>query len=270
MVDVGGYKLALTISGSGEPTVVFLSALGTPGAQWEAVISALSTRSTIVTYDRAGIGASDHLPPEYAEQIHTYANAATELREVLLAMELIPPYVLVGHSIGGLLALYYAGRWPTHVAGLVLVDTTDPDLRHETVDNAYDDSGAEGRPGWRFNQPLGSRELTVLPPPPCPAAVVTSAVGRWHRVAATHPGESTAVLDSAWQARQRQFAADLDALHLIAAEAGHHIPTEAPGLAALAIDAVLTAARTHAPRATLDPTHLDPALGHLAPRWTSE
>ena len=120
--DVGGYNLAAEISGEGSPAVVFISGSGGSGDSWDAVISAMRSSTTVLTYARAGIGDSE-LPADSAAR--TLGAAADELRHLLAATGHPGPFVLVGHSFGGLIALISAARWPENLAGLVLVDISD-------------------------------------------------------------------------------------------------------------------------------------------------
>ncbi len=122
MVDVGGYRLHLLSSGSGSPTVVFESALGATCLTWALVQSEVARFTATASYDRAGCGWSDPGPmPRSAEQI------LEELRLLLRRGSLEPPYLLVGHSYGGLTVRLFAHRYPDEVAGTLLLDPADPE-----------------------------------------------------------------------------------------------------------------------------------------------
>lgn len=113
--------VAYTRIGSGQPTVVLQAGLGDGKAAWAPLVSRLSPRYTVLAYDRPGYGdsADNTLPRDPC-------SVAVELHELLRAEGLPPPYVLVGHSIGGLYQYAYARLYPQEVAGLVLVDATHP------------------------------------------------------------------------------------------------------------------------------------------------
>lgn len=123
MVDVG-YQLAASVSnGDASVPVVFVNALGTAQDQWDQVLPRLY-RQTTVTYDRPGIGMSDPLPSHLAGQPRTFGALADELRGVLDKLGIESPHVVVGHSLGALIAMVYAARYGACTAGLVLVDGT--------------------------------------------------------------------------------------------------------------------------------------------------
>jgi pimeloyl-ACP methyl ester carboxylesterase len=117
LVDVGGYRLHLACEGEGGPTVVMEAAIGETGLLWSLVQPAVAKVTRACVYDRAGLGWSDPSP-----RPRTAATMAEELHRLLGAAEVPGPYVLVGHSFGGLLVRLYAARYPQEVAGLVLVD----------------------------------------------------------------------------------------------------------------------------------------------------
>jgi pimeloyl-ACP methyl ester carboxylesterase len=122
LIDVGGYRLHVQCVGQGSPTVLFESALGAGSPTWAWVQPAVARSTRACAYDRAGEGWSDLGPdPRDAEQI------ARELHALLTGADVAPPYVLVGHSFGGLYVRAFADLYPTDVVGLVLVDASHPD-----------------------------------------------------------------------------------------------------------------------------------------------
>ena len=121
LVDVGGHRLHLNCTGSGSPTVVLEPGAGmsSPTLGWIAPAVARETR--VCVYDRAGRGWSDPTnTTQDAEQV------ATDLHALLHRAGELGPYVLAGHSFGGLYTLTYAAQYPTDVAGMVLIDSTAP------------------------------------------------------------------------------------------------------------------------------------------------
>jgi pimeloyl-ACP methyl ester carboxylesterase len=118
LVDVGGYRLHLACQGEGSPTVVMEAAIGETGLLWSLVQPAVARSLRTCVYDRAGLGWSDPSPKP-----RTAAAMVKELHRLLAAAGVPGPYVLVGHSFGGLLVRLYAARYPKEVAGLVLVDS---------------------------------------------------------------------------------------------------------------------------------------------------
>lgn len=117
LVDVGGHRLHIHRAGAGSPSVVFEAALAGSSISWSLVQPAVSGVTLTCSYDRAGFAWSDAGPVP-----RTAGRIATELRVLLDRAEVPPPYLLVGHSFGGLVMQILASRCPADVAGLVLVD----------------------------------------------------------------------------------------------------------------------------------------------------
>lgn len=119
LVDVGGYKLHIHCLGTGAPTVITENGLGGSSPDWRLVQPAVSQQTRICSYDRAGSGWSETgSAPRTSQQI------AAELHTLLVKAHVLGPYVLVGHSAGGMHVQLYASQYPDEVAGLVLVDPT--------------------------------------------------------------------------------------------------------------------------------------------------
>lgn len=119
LIDVGGgRRMHLVCEGSGTPTVVFESGSGEGWYSWTLVQPEIARTMRACSYDRAGVGFSD---PRTGERTVSVLNA--DLHELLKRSGEKGPYVLVGHSIGGILVRRYAARYPEDVAGVVLVDS---------------------------------------------------------------------------------------------------------------------------------------------------
>lgn len=121
-IAVGGRSLAITCSGSGSPTVVLESGLGAESAWWEPVQDAVARFTRVCRFDRAGKGRSDPAPTP-----RTSHEMAADLHTLLANADLPGPYVLVGHSVGGLNVRVYASEYPAEIAGIVLVDSMHED-----------------------------------------------------------------------------------------------------------------------------------------------
>jgi pimeloyl-ACP methyl ester carboxylesterase len=121
LVDVGGHKLHLHEVGSGSPTVVLESGISASSLNWRAVQAQVSKFTRVCSYDRAGLGWSD-----LCDQACTPASLAKQLHTLLHNAKIQPPYVLVGHSFGGLIVQAFAHQYADETAGLVLVDPLDP------------------------------------------------------------------------------------------------------------------------------------------------
>src|SRR5919107_4053130 len=123
MVDVGTHSLHISCAGQGSPTVILEAANGGMSAHWARVQQQVAQTTRVCAYDRAGLGWSEPGPePRDAKQV------SSELHTLLAnAAGTEGPYVLVGHSYGGLYARMYAARYSEEVAGMVLVDSSHPE-----------------------------------------------------------------------------------------------------------------------------------------------
>jgi pimeloyl-ACP methyl ester carboxylesterase len=125
-ITVDGRTTRMLITGSGNATVILENGLGGPLENWGKVQPAVSRFAKTVSYDRAGAGLSDDGPlPRDGRRI------AAELRGILRAAGVAPPYILVGASIGGRYVRIFTGMYPEEVAGIVLADPT-PDNEGST------------------------------------------------------------------------------------------------------------------------------------------
>jgi pimeloyl-ACP methyl ester carboxylesterase len=117
MVDVGGYRLHIDCRGNRSPTVVMEAGLTDPSLAWSLVQPQVSTMTRVCVYDRAGLGWSDASPqPRSAEVM------VEELHALLQNANIGAPYIMVGHSTGGMLVRLYAHSYTAEVVGMVLVD----------------------------------------------------------------------------------------------------------------------------------------------------
>jgi pimeloyl-ACP methyl ester carboxylesterase len=123
-VDIGGRTLNLYCSGNGTPTVILETGGNSPGYSLLTQQSEMAMFTRACWYDRAGVGWSDPPPSP-----RTSASVASDLHEMLKRAGVLPPYVMVGGSVGGEYVRIYTARYPTDVAGLVLVDSASPDMR---------------------------------------------------------------------------------------------------------------------------------------------
>jgi pimeloyl-ACP methyl ester carboxylesterase len=121
LIDVGGHRLHLYCTGSGSPTVVLEPGGGASSSDFAWIAPAVARDTRVCVYDRAGRGWSDP-----ADGPQDGAHIAADLHTLLERAQVPGPYVLAGHSFGGLYVLTFAARYPNEVAGMVLVDSTAP------------------------------------------------------------------------------------------------------------------------------------------------
>lgn len=121
-ISIEGKTVEYVTSGNGSPVIVLINGAGGPIEGWHRVFSELEKLSAVFAYNRASIGKSSK-PTEP----QTGGVLVETLRASLLGAGLVPPFVLVGHSLGGLIANLFARTCPTEIAGVVFLDATAPE-----------------------------------------------------------------------------------------------------------------------------------------------
>ena len=210
--------------GAGTPVVVFEAGLGDTLETWASVQDEVSRFTTTFSYNRAGYAGS---PAVLGTR--DAATAVAELRTLLAARELSPPYLLVGHSLGGLYMQYYARNFPDEVTGLVLVDSSHweqserlravaPEEAAAATEQRRGLSGAVREESTAFD--LTGRQVRDSPPlRPMPLIVLTA--GQRPR--------NASIPDGFWDELQRELAAQLPgARHTIAERSDHFIQRRQP------------------------------------------
>jgi pimeloyl-ACP methyl ester carboxylesterase len=182
LVQVGNLHLETKLDGTGRPAVIFESGFTGGLFLWGPVQSAIAKQTLTLSYERAGLGRSDPGPnPRSAEQI------ARELHALLAAKVIAPPYILVGHSAGGLYVRVFAHLYPKDIAGLVLVDpATEEDYERMQLDKSADDLEKMGLPAgaiaqWRALPDTIDQARHAWPLPAVPVVIFTSGkpLGQW-------------------------------------------------------------------------------------------
>lgn len=123
LVDVGGYELHIHCIGEGTPTVILDAAADMMSSDWAWIQPKIAKHTRVCSYDRAGMGWSDSSP-----QPRDAKHVTLELHTLLTNAGLSGPYIMVGHSAGGLYSRLYASEYPKEVVGMVLVDPGHPDM----------------------------------------------------------------------------------------------------------------------------------------------
>jgi len=270
-IDIGGgRKLYLECKGTGAPVVILEAGLRNRADIWsvkpdagEAVYPQVATFTRVCAYDRPGttLGIDRFSRSDSVPMPRTAADAVADLHALLGAAAIPPPYVLAGHSTGGLIARLYASTYPREVVGLVLVDAipegvqaamtpeqwtvydrlllTDPPKELagyeelETID--FDVS---------FDQMRAASKATPLPPIP----FIVISKGKPFALPPGLPDWLPATLEQAWSAGQNELAQLLPNTPLrIAAMSSHYVQIEEPQLVIDAIRQVVEAARAEKP-----------------------
>ncbi len=149
LIDTGEYKLNCITYGKGNgPSVVLINGMGRDQSYWSSIIPGISSFTTVFSYDPINMGKSDKGPyPQPGDK------AVKDLKILLEKRNIPKPYILVGHSFGGLYARLFAGSHPTDVAGLILIDSTPIGLE-EAINDIL-----EGKEKEEF-----SKFITMAPP----------------------------------------------------------------------------------------------------------
>jgi pimeloyl-ACP methyl ester carboxylesterase len=182
LVQVGNLRFETKVEGTGTPPVILESGFTGGLFLWGPIQGQVATQTLTLSYERAGLGRSDAGPnPRSAEQI------ARDLHGLLAAKAIAPPFILVGHSAGGLFVRVYAHMYPKEIAGLVLLDpATEEDYERLELDKSAEDLQKMGMPPgavaqWRALPDTINQARHSWPLPAVPVVVLTSGkpLGAW-------------------------------------------------------------------------------------------
>lgn len=233
-VDVGGHGLQLLIGGQGSPAVIFEGGFGTGIASWSSVQKDVAAFAQTVSYDRAGLGQSDPGPrPRSAKQI------ATELHAALQKSGIQPPYVMVGHSFGGIYVRVFADMYPKEVVGMVLIDPSQESFNDWLVKNQPDrvkaaesniaKAGEGVKAEFAAVDTSYSQARVAKVPAKIPVTLLTATEDE------SMPAEARRV----WIEKHKEWLATVPgSKHIIAEKATHFIQAQQPGLVIEAIKQV--------------------------------
>ncbi len=227
------------VSGAGSPTVILESGHGDGKESWGSIYSKVAEETRVFAYDRAGYGTS-----RSATKTRDGAAIVRELRSTLRALALQPPYILVGHSIGGTYMELYARTYPDEVAGVVLVDSRHADFTRQCL---VADAGSCTPPALlsallpqgpkremaageeTFEQVMSAGEF-----PDIPLIVLTG--GKQFLTGQT--------FYDVWLTTQEQLASlSSQSVHTVCQQCGHYVHKDNPDLVVDAIISVIEQAR---------------------------
>jgi hypothetical protein len=235
--NVGGYMLAYECAGTGRPTVILEAGYTASGIDTygRTILPALARRTRVCTYDRAGDGLSDARPTSLRPL--TGATQARELHTLLEAAHVRPPYVLVGHSYGGMITREFAALYAHQVSGMVLLDaSSEPEVAVYDRLHAgpWIDGTVQPAPNQRIDIHATVRELERSPRlSKMPLIVITAGLlqDRWLKT----------VPELEARAQTRLASLSTDSIHVLDRGIGHLIPTLDPQIVIAATQTVLAA-----------------------------
>lgn len=251
-VDIGGRKLEMATYGQGTPAVIVEAGLGEPAVgsgTWKTVVAEIAKTTRICIYDRAGLGQSDAV----TNTLRTSQDIVNDLHAMLAKSKLPPPYILVGHSIGGFAVRLYASQYPEEVAGVVLVDSSHPDqwskwlaaLPPEKSGESESIKDARKHLASQLTDPTTNPERLDISASAAQVRaagnfgdkplVVLSHSPDW-RIAPELPAEVSRKIEQVSQTLQIDICRlSSNSTHRIAAKSGHYIQTDDPQLVIEAI-----------------------------------
>lgn len=230
-VVVDGQAYHLDISGTSGPSIVFEAGLGTDSTTWKSIAGPVGTFARVVLYDRAGLGRS--APVALTNTPITAAGAVKTLHAVLAAADVRPPYLLVGHSLGGLYVQMFARTYPAEVSGVVLVDSAAANAPSELKTLAPLEPGTVA---YREEMGVAESNRQVTAGGPFPAIPLTV-------IAATDHGPHFKTWEPTLMRLQQQLATLSPHGSLVVAEGcGHDVQTDCPQIVIEAIRRMVTAA----------------------------
>jgi pimeloyl-ACP methyl ester carboxylesterase len=279
LIDIGGRRIWLECRGAGGPVVILEAGYPHRADIWDqaalgsvsekvAVLPGVAAFTRVCAYDRPGTILTDPSDPAHhsrsdpVPQPRTAANLVTDLRDLLRAADIPGPYVLVGHSLGGIVGRLYAATFPAEVAGLVLVDSSHegqserfqavmtPEQWAVLDGMAMHPPGLDVYPGMeRIDLDASFAQLREAaadhPLDAIPLVVVTH--GRGYSAAEVPAGISAEAMEAVWQDLQAELATlTPTARQIVATESGHYVPLEQPDLVIEAIQTVVGEVRRRA------------------------
>ncbi len=241
-VAVGEHSLNLLVGGEGTPAIVFEAGFGAGLASWSTIQSTIAKFARTVSYDRAGIGQSEAGPkPRAAKQI------AAELHTALQNAGIAPPYIMVGHSFGGIYVRVFADMYPKEVVGLVLIDpsqeTFDEWTRtHKEAQRAPDEQMTKASQGVRDEAAQVPASYAQARAAKVPAGIPVILL------TASKDDTMPANARKAWSQMHADWVAKTSgAKHVVVENSGHFIQAEQPQVVIDSIKQVLDQASRKRP-----------------------
>lgn len=262
LYNVGGRRLFLEVGGEGSPTVVLEAGAGNSSTTWDHIWLSIMAFTRVCRYDRPNLGQSDR-----DTSLRSLRNVVEDLHALLKTATVPGPYIMVGHSFGGLVVRLYAHCYPEDVVGLVLIDSSHPEQRKRSLAllppqdpgealavtssrTRYSDPHSALAEGIDFSRSLDeaaqANDLGSLPVTVISRSLPTT----WDALERVRPGLPPKVagdLEALWQELQFDLVRlSAQSTHLVVHQSGHDVHHDQPCLVAEAIRQVVIRA-SHRP-----------------------
>lgn len=263
-IDIGGYSLYLDCRGEGSPVVILDAGLGSDPYVWNTTRSDLQSTTRVCYYARPGLSPSRSRPIGVAPKEGLTAGFMADEEHRMLAAAGIPgPYVVVGHSYGGMIARLFAFAHPDETVGVVLVDSASA--------HQFEGAWLAGDEDWLDGAVLVNRPATKIE-----LDAITS-LGHMPLVVLTQ-GDTSGDFEIHWSHFQDELATlSTNSLHMVANPSGHVIMKDQEALVVESIRAVVEAARVRQALPACDERFtalhavcLDPTMTARLERWDAE
>jgi pimeloyl-ACP methyl ester carboxylesterase len=253
MININSHSLHMICKGEGEITVILESGIGANMLDWVKIIPEVSRTTKVCAYDRGGYGWSDRGPKPRLTSV-----LAEELNHLLQASNLSPPYIMVGHSFGGLIVQYFAYLYPELIKSIILIDSMHPQqfqlfekagidiptspsrgliyasrdvltygFPEHMKDIAYQLASSDKTRSFMFNELRNliksSEEVQTITLPDLPLTVLVHGNNEWKKIA------KNGTMEKLWIQMQKSFIKDKGKDKLIVVEeSGHQIHLDHP------------------------------------------
>ena len=243
LYDIGSHKIYIDCTGSGSPVVILEAGWNDVSGTWAAVQQDVAAFTRVCSYDRAGLGKSPAGP-----EPRTLDKEVADLYQLLEETGVDGPYVLVGHSYGGMLIRLFTDQHPEQVTGMVLVDSPHPDIYRRSLVVLPPESPDEGE-SVRFYREWFTQEIEKPTMKIAPALLAPGSLGDLPLIVLTamlkdrpedFPQELNDNFNQIWLDLQEELASmSTNSSHILAEKSGHFIQHDQPELVVEAIKGIV-------------------------------
>jgi pimeloyl-ACP methyl ester carboxylesterase len=244
---VRGLSLHVVCRGEGSPPVILEAGMGNDSSVWSSVLPEVARTTQVCAYDRAGLGASSPAP-----RPHSNRQMADELHDLLRAVHVPEPFILVGHSMGGANVRYLAAKSPQAVAGMVLVDSVSHEQPKKFWSLLPDETLLEFKQlltalpeGLDFDTlSAGYEGLATVNPSLGATPLVVLAHTKPVQMPPSIGPQLASEMEGVWRSMQEQLPRlSSNSAFLAVPNAGHHIQLDRPDVVVAAINEMVGAVR---------------------------